>query len=95
MTNTITHPVTIDLDEFYLDTDGEYDRETGTLLSIRIHGRDVDPEPLRVMLAGLLRRELDALDGETLDRLLEEEAENIAAEKADYMRDERMMETGQ
>ena len=72
---TLTYPVTIDLDDLFLDTDGEYDRDTGALVTIRIHGRDVDPEPLRVMLAGLLRRELDPLDGETLDRLLKAEAD--------------------
>ena len=89
---TITHPLTIDLCELFLDTDGEYDRDTGALVTIRIHGRDVDPEPLRVMLAGLLRRELDALDGETLDRLLNEEAENAACDRADHARDMRMEE---
>jgi len=88
MTN-ITHPITIELGELFLDTDGEYDRDTGALISIRIQGRDVDPEPLRVLLAGLLGRELDALDGDTLDRLLEEEAENAACERADHARDMR------
>ena len=88
MTN-ITHPITIELGELFLDTDGEYDRDTGALVSIRIMGRDVDPEPLRVLLAGLLGRELDALDGDTLDRLLEEEAENAACERADHARDMR------
>jgi len=86
---TLTHPLTIELGEFYLDTDGEYDRDTGALVTIRIQGRDVDPEPLRVLLAGLLGRELDALDGDTLDRLLEEEAENAACERADHARDMR------
>jgi hypothetical protein len=42
-----------------------------------------------VLLAGLLGRELDALDGDTLDRLLEEEAENAACERADHARDMR------
>jgi len=86
---TLTHPLTIELGELFLDTDGEYDRDTGALVTIRIHGRDVDPEPLRVLLSGLLGRELDALDGETLDRLLNEEAENAACERADDARDMR------
>jgi len=86
---TLTHPLTIELGELFLDTDGEYDRDTGALVTIRIHGRDVDPEPLRVLLSGLLGRELDALDGETLDRLLNEEAENAACERADHLRDLR------
>ena len=91
MTN-LTHPLTIDLGELFLDTDGEYDRDTGALVSISIHGRDVDPEPLRVLLAGLLGRELDELDGDTLDRLLNEESENAACERADHARDLRMEE---
>jgi len=88
----LTHPLTIELGEFYLDTDGEYDRDTGALISIRIQGRDVDPEPLRVLLSGILGRELDALDGETLDRLLNEEAENAACDMADHLRDLRREE---
>jgi len=89
---TLTYPVTIDLDELFLDTDGEYDSDTGELISIRIRDRDVDPEPLRELLAGLLGRELDPLDGETLDRLLNEEAENAACERADHLRDLRREE---
>ena len=89
---TLTHPLTIELGEFYLDTDGEYDRDTGALVTIRIMGRDVDPEPLRVLLAGLLGRELDELDGDTLDRLLNEESENAACDRADHLRDLRREE---
>ena len=89
---TLTHPLTIELGELFLDTDGEYDRDTGALISIRIQGRDVDPEPLRVLLSGILGRELDALDGETLDRLLNEEAENAACDMADHLRDLRREE---
>ena len=74
---TLTYPVTIDLDELFLDTDGEYDRDTGELLSIRIRGRDLDPDPLRELLAGMLGRELEPLDGETLDRLLKADADML------------------
>ena len=86
---TLTNPITIEIGELFLDTDGEYDRDTGALVTIRVMGRDVDPEPLRVMLSGLLGSELDALDGETLDRLMNEESESAACDMADHQRDLR------
>lgn len=81
---TVEAPITIETPDVHIDVIGTYCTENGSLLSVRINGRDVAPHVIEALMGPDLGRELDDLDGEELDRLIREAASAYEDERGDY-----------
>ena len=96
--STVSTPLMIDIGDVQIDTIGWYDAESGSLESVTINKRELTVAQISAALFILCPDDAGPwaadLDGDTMNVLLNEAAEDAAGDHADHQRN-MIQETGQ